>query len=285
MASRARAIVGGALEGLGQGLAQRAQNKRDDTERLRQEAVERARQMRQDLMYQEQQRLQRENSNNQVAQTVADADGNLRAITRGSDVRDLDFKVPPPRSTSSGADESGFSAGDQRLWNTVTERYTQDGGLSGVDNIDWAAVSREFTRMNRPDLARLAGPADAQPTIDTQSSEWSKAEEMAEQWIKEKTTVLGRDSTQLAEYGGSRTQARLAKTREFYDQLTGRSDMGTDESGQPSAPAASAPTSGPLPGAGTQERPYRPTTQEEFEKIASGAIYLNPADGKLYRKN
>lgn len=35
---------------------------------------------------------------------------------------------------------------------------------------------------------------------------------------------------------------------------------------------------------GTEENPHMPTTPEDRERLPNGAIYINPADGQLYRK-
>jgi hypothetical protein len=64
---------------------------------------------------------------------------------------------------------------------------------------------------------------------------------------------------------------------------TEREKLGLDPVG--SVPAAATPTTATPNGAGTEEDPYTPTSQEEFNALPSGAVYLNPADNKLYRKN
>lgn len=51
------------------------------------------------------------------------------------------------------------------------------------------------------------------------------------------------------------------------------------------APAAS-PTAKPVAvlGSGTESDPAKPNTKEQFDSIPSGSYFLNPADGKLYKK-
>lgn len=67
---------------------------------------------------------------------------------------------------------------------------------------------------------------------------------------------------------------------------------------QPAPPAPPAPSAQPAPQApqikpsvnvlpgsqGTQQNPYKPTTANDLQNLPAGVIYMNPADGKLYRK-
>ncbi|MEQ8394975.1 hypothetical protein [Thalassobaculum sp.] len=83
------------------------------------------------------------------------------------------------------------------------------------------------------------------------------------------------DGVTRAEWEQAETERRIA---EKMADIFGRGD---DPTPKPKAPAGKTESKT----SGTREDPYKPTTREEFTAIPSGAIYINPADGKPYRKN
>lgn len=268
---RTRAAVGGLLAGFGRGLVDKANQQREDA----------LAQLRRQQQIEDREDDQRE-SRGLLTSVVTDENRNAIGVTRSGGQVNLGIRMPPERTTSrSGADETGMTAGDQRLWNTIVERHTTAAGLTGEDSIDWTAVATDLRDQGRPDLAKLAQSSASQgTTIDTNSEQWLQAEQLADQWIKDQTTVLGRDRDELADYGGNRTQARLAKTQEFYAQLTGQA---------PSSSGQSAARSGTVDmpsGSGSRNDPYRATTQAHIdwfrESAPAGSVI--EADGTLYVK-
>lgn len=255
---KARAIIGGGLAGYGAGLVERANQQREDAiaQLKRQQQLE-------------DQESERRESRGLLASVETGEGMQAIGVTRGGGRVDLGFKMAPSASSASAG---GMSAGDQRLWNAAVERHTTSNDF-GNDQVDWAAVATDLRRQGHADLAQLAESSTGGTTIDMNSDEWLRAEQMADDWIAEKTTVLGRDKNELADYGGSRTQARLAKTQEFYRQLTGEAQNSSGEQ--------RAATSG----MGDRLHPYTPQTQEEFDRIPAGAFYRDPDDGQLYTKN
>jgi hypothetical protein len=292
---RSRAVLGGLLVGAGTTLTNRHEDRRQEEIRRREEAIVRAREIRQDLSRTEERRedrefiltdraedrefnreeraADREDSRGLLVDTIPDENRNLRGITRGGQTTDLGIRVAP----GSRGDDSGFSAGDKRLWDTVKDRHTISLGL-GETTTDWMAVADEFRQMDRPALASLAAPAEGGSVVDMQSDEWVRAEEMANDWAGERAGWFSTDKTDFAEHGGSRTEAKLAKTREFYEQLTDRAGTGDR------VPASTSGTS--PPGSGTEADPYRATSQAQVDwfKASAPAGSIIEIDGQLYKK-
>lgn len=208
-----------------------------------------------------------------VYDAFPDENLDMQLVTRGGQVVSTGVRAATGAQQSGTDDGTGMSVGEKRAWDAAVEANTTN-SLQG-EMVNWDGVADDL-REKYPDLARMASRQQT-AVQDTGSPEWAQAQEMADAWIAENTTMLGRDRTELADFGGSRTQARLAKTQEFYRQLTG-------QSGAPTQPAGG--TSGGTPrGAGTEASPYEPTTQEEYDAMPSGAIFRDPEDGQLYRKD
>jgi hypothetical protein len=101
------------------------------------------------------------------------------------------------------------------------------------------------------------------------------------------------DALTAAEKAKIIIDARKAATNEYtqefdqaaYDQIVSQIPGLRDQETQAPAPAASPPAPIAPKGAGTREDPYKPATTADFDALPSGAIYINPADGKPYRKN
>lgn len=55
-----------------------------------------------------------------------------------------------------------------------------------------------------------------------------------------------------------------------------------DPMGQMQEPEAEQMSAG---GDGTLAVPFQPQNEQDFNQVPSGAYYLNPADGRVYRKN
>ena len=269
MARRERAVVGGLLRGLGQTFSDRAKDRRDEERQRREEVLER---LKEERLFKQQSGL--------LANTQPDAAGNVKGVTRGGDVIDLGFKAQPRANAS----ESGMSAGDKRILDAAAALYTTK-DFEG-EKTDWAKVASHLRERGHANLARLVDPGTkTTSTIDVNSDQYLEAQRMADEWISEQTTVLGRDKTELAEYGGNRAQALQAKTTEFYKQLTG-----TDQPAggtKPSESGTKVAISGTKPaGSGTEDDPYRATSQADVDwfkaNAAAGAII--EVDGKLYKK-
>ena len=261
MARRERAVLGGLLVGVGKTYSDRAKDRRDEERKRREEVLER---LKEDRKLQEQRGL--------LANTQPDAAGNVRGVTRGGDVIDLGFKAQP----RAGASQSGMSAGNKRILDAAAAIYTTK-DFAG-EKTDWAKVATHLRERGHAELAKLVDPGKETSTVDVNSDQYLEAQRMADEWISEQTSFLGRDKTELADYGGNRAQALQAKTTEFYKQLTG-----TD---QPSGGTKPAESGTKVAGSGTEDEPYRATSQADVDwfkaNAAAGAII--EVDGKLYKK-
>lgn len=291
MASKT-AIYGGLLSGLGKGMTEQALAKRE-------EALERARQLREDKRRKEDKQdaidrddKQREENKNLLHTTKTDKDGNVVGITRGGKT------VKTELTTATG------SADDKRIWSIAVDRHTTK-GLNG-EKTDWAAVSETLNQQNRPDLAAIAAPKSTeQSKIDINSPEYLEAEAQAEKWAEDQAGWFSTDKSDFSNAGGNRSEAIRQKTIEIYNEMTGMGGgqmpggAGTqDSTPKPAVPEQRRDESKPAekaqdgkkaskpPGSGSQASPYRATSQAEidwFKQNAAPGAFLE-ANGKLYRK-
>lgn len=268
MGRRERAVIGGLLTGLGEGLVNRDRDRRKEEQERRKEIIAR---LKEDRQFKQQSGL--------LASTQVDESGNVIGITRSGQSSKLGFKARP----NANASQSGMSAGDKRTLDAAAAIYTTK-DLAG-EKTDWAKVATHLRKQGHADLAKLVDLDKSTSTIDVNSDQYIEAQRMADEWIDEQTTVLGRDKTELSEYGGNRAQARQAKTQEFYKELTG-----TDQPSGGTKPAKSGTKlleSGTKPaGSGTEKDPYRAFSQADVDwfKANAAAGTIIEVDGKLYKK-
>ena len=110
----------------------------------------------------------------------------------------------------------------------------------------------------------------------------------AQQWQlrKQSTTdaISNAVNASLTKTGNGQVSAGNANVAPNTDG--GASDISSALEANPGGSSAGAATSKPTPQASyTTDQPAQPKTQAEFDALPKGAPYLNPADGKLYRKN
>lgn len=186
-------IAGGLLSGLGRGLMHRADTDREDVLIMREQAIQRAKEIRAEIFGAEQNRLDREHetgerSADRTARTseaeadrasrTADAeadreqrrglligvevgdDRRARGVRAGGETVDLGFDAPPPRTVGSSSDDSGLSAGDQREIELALEtNTTQPEFADDPPVVDYVAAAAALRRAGRPDLAaRITKP-------------------------------------------------------------------------------------------------------------------------------
>lgn len=146
------------------------------------------------------------------------------------------------------------------------ERFTDGEGRM------WVRTPDGVKPLNAPDGKQLSGSG---------SGELSASD-------KRLWDVVVKRHTKEDELGMETTDWDAA-AREF-DQR-GRSDMARLASpsfgAQPSGTSSGGKTGGAdVKGQlGTRQNPHRPKTQAEFDALPPGAIFVNPADGKILRKN
>jgi len=224
MGNALKYIAGGLLEGLGGGIAQNAQNLRE--ERLKElERQDRRDERRTDMDFRageaasareftgQQNDLNRDanateraSARGDISSTTTDAEGNLIGITRGGDTRPLGVTTKPPR---------GLSVEDDRLLKRLENKYISEDSISDPTEEERQAanqnVAADLRRRGRDDLANL--------------------------YVAQQPAPPGQ----------------------------------TGASGQPQ-------------GAGTQENPFTPSTQEELEWVRQNRPdAMVSVDGKLMR--
>ncbi|KKL18123.1 hypothetical protein LCGC14_2478660 [marine sediment metagenome] len=136
-----------------------------------------------------------------------------------------------------------------------------------------------------------------------------QAEEQAQQEVAEKTSVLGTDKAELGMPRAKFIEKRVGEivqesinaaieqvnpeVPEVMSRLPavgGGQGLPAGPTPQPDIVAGQPVNPAPLPQAapqaqGTRENPFRPgPTDEEFNAIPAGAIFIDPGDGKPYRK-
>lgn len=276
-----RRVGGGLLTGLGQGIVDSANRKREDAiNALALESAERREAARhQSAMDRDQARFDRESG--LLSGIQVDRQGNTIGITRGGKTIELGFKARPTATELQRRDDDrGLSTDDDRLIDTIAKRYTSGKGSIEGEQTDWAAVEKALRKRKRNDLADLvaAEQAGGSGGVDVESPEYSEAQRLAEEWVDSQARLFGRDKTDFSDYGGNRAEALRAKTLEIYNQLTsgGTKSAGPGPGGDVNMP----------PGSGTQADPYKATTQSHVDwfrdNAPSGAII--EIEGSLYRK-
>lgn len=294
--AKAQAVFGGLLSGVGQGMVMQHEQRRE-------EALERARQIREDKRLRkdreftrERDQADREHRSGLLSQVDTDREGNRIGITASGETRELGYQAPLDSESQPGS----MSSEDQRLWDAAIQRHTStEDGFDDRETTDWEAVSASLREQGREDLAQLAGPAAGlSDRIDVNSSEYIEAARRADEWVSSQAGWLSTDSSDFDEFGGNREQARQQKTLEFYDQLTGRSESstGSQRSGLGAGGSAGQGEGGQAqrgqsasqtpPGSGSRQDPYKATSQDHIdwfiENAPAGAVI--EADGQLYTK-
>lgn len=287
------AVAGGLLRGIGEYMV-------SDAEQKRKEGLERARM----LAEGQEKREAREHDAGLVSKTVTDEKGNIYGVTKGGKSIDLGIKGAPPKGAGGKGGKGYLSPEDKRLWDSTVQRHTTKG--LGGEQTDWDAVSSTLRDQGREDLANLAGqPAGSSGKVKIDSPEYREAQRQADAWVDEQADAFGFDSDDFKQYGGNREEARTAKTLELYRQITGQGGAAqpvSDEDqedpemqqedeedtaspgAQPAGKAAQKPPT--LAGAGTQQSPFKATTQADIEwfKTKAPAGSVIEVNGKLYGK-
>lgn len=153
-------------------------------------------------------------------------------------------------------------------------------------------VKQDMPTMSRAE-ARSQAAKEYEQRFDTGITDLSGSEDppdvSEEQWIESRAEEIRDNSAPSArETGTSEDNSGAGQSggRSQASGSAGQSQSGgaeledTDQS-QSDSQEASVDQSGQK---GTEGNPYKPTSQSDFQQVPSGAIFRNPADGKLYRK-
>lgn len=253
-----KALFGGLLSGLGTGIVSQG-------ERMRQEALERAkllqrtqeraedRQWRQEDLattqgfqakQAEEQRAWQESRDKESARIQAERDKRQADYQAERDKVLAGYKAEEEKAKTE-KERKGLLT-DKQTIEMVALKHTTT-GADGQDQIDWNAVADDLAKNNREDLANLARVNGNTKGRDDLA--WSEANSRADKWVENQASIWNSDKTDFADYGGNREEARQAKAMEYYNQLTnlGGGDGDTEKRvTQPQVQPSNAAASGSL---------------------------------------
>lgn len=300
-----KAIVGGLLHGVGTGMVAQAEQRRE-------EALERARDLRRQREREEDRNFQRETRQEDrefqqqtrqedrefqgglLSQIDTDESGRRIGITRTGEEKPLSYKAPM-KGKKDGA--GGLSSSDRNLMERVAQNYWGKMNAEGqfimpeeardkyVQTLERAGELAEaagvpITTATRIAAMSISGPMSedeakqqAEKEAAEQISGWGKGDER-DQYIKTRAPELMRESrVALEEYERYLGRGGTGAGTGVNQQQTGQAQSGQSASGTP-------------PGQGTRGDPYKATTQQHVDwflnNAPSGAVI--EADGKMYTK-
>lgn len=178
-------------------------------------------------------------------------------------------------------DQSGERIDETGRHNLVTEGQTNDRIQQGGDRLKFQTEKAKADAEKSK--AELANAASKAKLTDAQIANLTTG--IIEKKLKMKKSELGLDEPSFRILDPEGHAAATTEFQAYADELT--------NSLNPGAPATTASPSvapAPTPEAATpqvqysKENPAKPMTQADFDALPSGAIFVNPRDGKLLRK-
>lgn len=269
----------GLLQGLGVGLVNRAKQENEDVMARRDAAIQEARDWRQNNARMAEQaqgdaaasqraaasdaaQSARDEANNTnrrglLSTVVSDETGNQFGVTEGGSKIDLGIKGLPDKGRVA-ADRDTAIARDKFLIETAIKTNTTKDEFG--ETVDKDAAAEDLRRQGRDDLANVLAPPGDQKPVST-----------------------GDDA--LDEYANTvATPATKKQIANIVSRKGGAPAANQSGGGKPAGSKATASAVKPK-GGGTEQNPYKPTTQAEFDALSAGDVFINPADGKAMRKN
>lgn len=299
----AKAILGGLLSGAGRGMVDQAEQKRQDAlerarELRRQQEREQDRSWRQEDIQEDRQfqsqrdelqhsrTVEREEASDRrnrglLTTTVTGEDGNLYGITREGSAVDTGVRPAPTASRSGsgggGADLEGsgitMSAEEKRLYDELKDRYTN----RNTQTIDWDGFISHLRNMPQErGAARWNEIADhLTGGVGTNMTE-EEARTRAAREAQGRMGLFTSRSGEFPETGGDVERWTQNRVQELMGGGNNRqTQVQSSQSG-----------GGQPPGAGTREDPYKATTQEQIDwfrnNAPSGTVI--EVNGTLYTK-
>lgn len=263
------AVFGGLLKGVGTGIV-------DQAEQKRQAALERARllargeERAEDRQFQLERDQAASKERRGLLSTIdTDASGNRIAVDAAGNTKKLGYKAPA--SKTSGSPPADVAAAD---W---------------LANRRAAAEGRPVTEQDRLDAFDTVRTAVDNPqqraTLVTRVYSDMKADMYDQRSDAEKQAAAKTFVDDLIN-SDKKSQAPAPKAQGLSGNLAANVDaLSTPGPTKAKAAAMEKPNTEQPDDMGTREKPFEPTTEADFQKIPAGAIYLNPSDGKLYRKS
>lgn len=277
-------MLGGALAGAGDALEKRA----DDARKERLLELEAQYGERQDSRRFDQQKtleqMRLDASNNDIQSTVTDTEGNLVGITKSGTKKDLNVKAGKPTDTVKEKlqDQSGN-------WYGVTESgKTVDLGIRGKPPKDDSSEPlQEISDPNSPTGSSFVTRSNA---IGKPGK--GRVESAGDLMVPILKKIANGEPVTADETKAWEMYTKMDPIKQAIAKaLQGGQDAGSgdvfSDTGTPGAADAGKPRGTPSPpikpSLAAGGRPT-PRTQKEFDALPKGAIYIDPDDGKPYRK-
>jgi hypothetical protein len=292
--STARAIAGGLLAGLGEGIERQGARRSEIAEQMRREALEEARRM-QDRTW------EKEDQKTLIEDTFTTRDGGVSGITATGATRDLGIDVPleagmtgyeNPDGAAGGADGTGDDYGttETNAIRALADRYFSRMDPSGNFIVPedrrekfTEAVARTERLMIEKGLPMAEAFSIAAPSVLDAITE-EDARKLAEEQAKAEDVPRGGlfSAPNRNSWVDERTQQIIEESQSAsrrYEQMfaggdDARASVGEkNEQGQP-------------PGGGTQSDPYRASTQADVDwfRNSAPAGTIIEINGELYQK-
>jgi hypothetical protein len=280
MANDLAYLGGGLLSGIGKGLVADAAGKAAREAARADLEAELARDVRKRDWGREDADLKHQRSQSEVTRTETDAEGNTFGITRGGEKVDLKIKGMPGGGKT-GQDPARVKEANWLVKNgiypdlaTAYEATRERVGMNDEDKrkaaITWAADQKnEFGEPLYDTPEKLAGAV----------SSYQKLLEGDSEGFVRSLKKVNPDEAPKPEQ----------QAKGFFESLFSNDESAVAATPAPGrdlpGPADAAGSAGAQPqGDGTEASPFRPSTQEQFDALPTGAIFINPKDGKPYRK-
>jgi hypothetical protein len=280
MANDLAYLGGGLLSGIGKGLVADAAGKAAREAARADLEAELARDVRKRDWSREDADLKHQRTQGEVTRTETDAEGNTFGITRGGEKVDLKIKGMPGGGKT-GQDPARVKEANWLVKNgiypdlaTAYEATRERVGMNDEDKrkaaITWAADQKnEFGEPLYDTPEKLAGAV----------SSYQKLLEGDSEGFVRSLKKVNPDEAPKPEQ----------QAKGFFESLFSNDESAVAATPAPGrdlpGPADTAGGAGAQPqGDGTEASPFRPSTQEQFDALPTGAIFINPKDGKPYRK-
>ena len=315
-----KAMWGGLLSGLGQGIVTQGEQMRLDAlerakmlQRTTERAEDRTNQVAdQNTQFSNQQKLEGTRHANNLAIDTAqgtrqtERDKEAERVQRARDAATQAHELTKTGMTVNAkatAGRKGQMTDSQLLAFMEGKHNTGDANYPVIDR---NAAAADLERQGRKDLADIM--RDALGSGPKDDALWSEAKAAADKWVNNKAGWTSTDATDFADYEGDREKAREAKAQEIYRQRRGlfggapekSSASGSQNKAEPtpkaadksklSGPAASGSlvrdeqgnVTGSRPSQG-DDGPVQLSSKAQYDALPSGTLFIDPT-GQVRRK-
>lgn len=296
--STGRAIAGGLLVGLGEGMSAQGKTRSANAAAMREAALEEARAQRDRRWEQEDAETEHERSRGLIHGTATTDDNEIIGITKGGEKIDIGAKAKP-KDGEGGKD--GVSTATLNTMERVANRYWSTLNPDGQWILPEEARDQYTQTLERAEeLAAKGTPAAKATRIAAQSLSGPMDEEKARKVamneardVEFKGVFTNKDAPEKEEWLNNRAKELMDESRgalKEYQRLSSAPERSGGSSKSAQQAEGKKPTeskkAGSPPGSGTQAQPFKATSQSHIDwfkqSAPKGAII--EVDGKLYVK-